>query len=143
MQLRVLVLDDTIRAARELLFRALAPLLEVESKNDFTGRLERAEPVPLRGLPVNGDFQVSFEFNQSDDAGRVFQELTGGRFRKHSFDLVLLDDHWGQGDEFAGQDSLLGAVLQHVPVHDEFLPAVVLWTKHWGEPANSRAEARL
>ena len=135
MQLNVLVLDDQIGPAEEGLFKALEPFLKVTSQDDFMGRLERGEAVPLHRLPVSDpDLEVSFEFNQSSDPERVLKQLSDGRFRSKRYDLVLVDEDWGPGKQgTAGLNALLGAVLQHVTVHDDFLPAVVLWTMHWGD----------
>ncbi len=48
-----------------------------------------------------------------------------------SFDLVLIDDHWGNGKEFAGQEIIFPEAFKKIKGSYPGLPLIALFTRHY------------
>lgn len=137
MILRVLLLDDNLREARDALYSALAPFLDDDSSFAKSIR-EDASSGPVYQLRLEGMFDepvlLELRHNPTDHvtckrvAAWLNQNIIGGAL---SFDLVLLDDQWGGGeDEYAGQRRLLPILFDGLSPKTMFC----LFTQHWEEP---------
>ncbi len=130
MSLKILFLDDNpasaITAIHELIpettstgiFRELGVTETVVAENILPDRTIRLEIL----IPEN--------LNNSTDAINFLNEATN---QPENWNLILVDNHWGDRERNAGVDRILPFIAQNIEKPNSSTQ-IVLWTKHWGSP---------
>ncbi|OAQ20624.1 sigma 54-interacting transcriptional regulator [Thermosulfurimonas dismutans] len=75
---------------------------------------------------------ISFVLNDEheDQVDRIIDVIRNNKLNQ-KFDLVLIDDHWGPDEEYAGQDKILPEVFKKIKGSYPGLPWITLFTKHF------------
>jgi len=128
MKLRILCLDDYPQTVgSDPLDKVFCPLLTSGAIPTLEGGA--ASPFLIKGF---GEDSIEIELfsNQGTKPEDVVKEIEK-KYKRENIDLVLLDDNWGAGDSFAGQEILLEPVLKHIKGISEDFPLVAIFTEHW------------
>lgn len=141
MDIRILVLDDKLNTAGTEISQSLS-FFVLDDNGPFI--LSRNSPTTVTLKGVDPPTTLTFTCNTSNNSAQVKRLLEQGSFAGE-FDLVLLDDHWGetQSEKFAGQRLLLEAVFAHVKGRGGEEPLVCLWTQHWEEDYRTQSLAKI
>lgn len=129
MKLRMLCLDDKLETLKQPIDAVFGPLLTVGEIPLLQGGV--AQAFQIRGFGQDS-IDVEIVSNTHNDPERVAAEIATiadeGRF-----DLVLVDDDWGQFGSTEGQSRLLPVAMKILKGPCAELPTVVLFTQHWDQ----------
>ncbi len=141
MDIRILVLDDKLHTASTEISQSLS-FFVLDDNGPFILSSKSSAVVKLKG--VEPPTTLTFTCNPSNNPAQVKRLLEQSWF-SGEFDLVLLDDNWGetQSEQFAGQRLLLEAVFTHVQGRGGEEPLVCLWTQHWEEDYRTKSLAKI
>jgi hypothetical protein len=129
MEIRILLLDDKLRTAEVDIRTALSPLMPENAVLKLDGKA----PATVKLRDIDGiEASLTFVCNPVNSARQVKRLMENGSFESE-FDLVLLDDNWGETpiEEYAGQKILLEPTLRHIKGRNGEEPLVCVWTLHW------------
>lgn len=130
MKLSILCIDDLTETLQEPLSRAFQPFM---GENSFPELQEGggSYEFSISAFGV-GSVKVRIVINREVQPNRVIDEISDD-LAGQCFDLVLLDDNWGQFGQTVGQERLLPCVLDKIRGVCPELPVIALFTEHWGQ----------
>lgn len=127
MRLCMLILDDDLQTLYNPLHTIFNPMLKdgvIPLLTGGTSTIFRIDGFGEKGL------EVEITSNSQNDPERITKEINAD-YRTLKYDIVLVDDNWGQWGTIAGQSQLLPAALSAITGVCPELPVFVLFTEHW------------
>lgn len=128
MRISIMCLDDNLPTVYERFSALFSAMLEGGRIPTLMGGVAPLFLVSWFGHSL----EVEITSNSQNSPEKVIAEVEA-RSRDLFYDLVLIDDNWGQFGTAAGQQLLLPSIIDIIRGSCQELPVFVLFTQHWDQ----------